>query len=76
MPIDPPDSPTKAPPSPFMGKPAPSRRPLKIAAIAGACVAALVVVTGVVSRAHDTSQTKTWTSAQQIPGRQHDQPVR
>jgi RND family efflux transporter MFP subunit len=67
MPIDTPDSATKAPPSPFMQKPAASRKPLKIAAIAGVGVTALIVVTGVVSRAHDTSQTKTWTSAQQIP---------
>jgi RND family efflux transporter MFP subunit len=36
-------------------------------AIAGVCIAALVVVTGVLSRAHETTQTKNWTTAQAIP---------
>jgi RND family efflux transporter MFP subunit len=46
---------------------APSARRLKIVAIAGVCIAALVVVTGVLSRAHETTQTKNWTTAQAIP---------
>jgi RND family efflux transporter MFP subunit len=40
---------------------------LKIAAVAAVCIAAIVVVTGVLGRAHETSQTKNWTMAQEIP---------
>jgi RND family efflux transporter MFP subunit len=44
-----------------------SRRGLKLAGVAGVCLAALVVVTGLLSRSHDTAQNKAWTSAQAIP---------
>ena len=45
----------------------PPRRGLKAVAIGAVCVAALVVVTGILSRSHQTAQSKTWTSAQEIP---------
>ena len=45
----------------------PSRRSLRIAAAAIAGVAAIVVIAGLVSRAHDSSQLKSWTTAQSIP---------
>jgi RND family efflux transporter MFP subunit len=56
-------------PSPGRSRVAPHRshRGLALAGIALACVAGLVVVTGLISRAHDTSKTKTWTSAQAVP---------
>ena len=62
-----------SPSSPGTGRPtsAPparrSHRGLLIAGVAAVCLAAIVVVTGLRSRAHDTSQTKTWTSAEAIP---------
>ena len=45
----------------------PSRRTLTIAAIVAACIAGLIVVTGIISRLHDTARLKSWTSAQAIP---------
>jgi multidrug efflux system membrane fusion protein len=45
----------------------PSRRTLTIAAIVAACIAAFIVVTGIISRAHDTAKLKSWTSAEAIP---------
>jgi multidrug efflux system membrane fusion protein len=53
--------------APLNPRPGPSSKRLRIVAIAGVCVAALVVVTGVLSRAHETAQTKNWTTAQEIP---------
>ena len=40
----------------------PSRRVLMISGIAALCVAAVVVVTGLMTRAHETSEGKTWTA--------------
>ncbi|WP_158915636.1 efflux RND transporter periplasmic adaptor subunit [Caulobacter sp. S45] len=68
MPIDVPASsgaPHASPP--YAAKPAPSRRGLKIAAVAGVCIAAVVVITGILGRNHEHAQVKTWTSAQAIP---------
>ena len=45
----------------------PNRRGLRIAAIVALLVAAFVVVTGILSRRHDTAQTTRWTSAEAIP---------
>jgi len=42
-------------------------RRLKIAGVVGLCIAGLVVVVGVVSRANDAGRLKTWTKAQAIP---------
>ncbi|HJU40839.1 MAG TPA: efflux RND transporter periplasmic adaptor subunit [Tahibacter sp.] len=47
--------------------PAASRRGLKIAGIAAAVVAALVVVAGVSSRANGNARLKEWTDAQAVP---------
>jgi RND family efflux transporter MFP subunit len=44
-----------------------SHRGLALAGVALACIAGLVVVTGLLSRAHDTSKTKTWTTTQAVP---------
>ncbi|MGC1303303.1 MAG: efflux RND transporter periplasmic adaptor subunit [Caulobacteraceae bacterium] len=44
-----------------------SRRGLKIAGVVGVCLAAFVVVTGVLDRGHDIQKVKGWTSAQAIP---------
>jgi len=44
----------------------PERKGLKVVAIGVACLAGVVVVTGVLSRAHKTAQTKNWTTAQEI----------
>ena len=70
MPIDSPGPATDAghPSSaPSSQRPAISTKRLRVVAIAGVCIAALVVVTGVLSRMHDTSQTKSWTTAQEVP---------
>lgn len=45
----------------------PSRRTLIIAAAIAGIVGLLVVVTGLISRANQTHQTKTWTTTQAIP---------
>jgi len=45
----------------------PSRRRLLVAGVAGAALAILVVVAGLISRAHDASSTRRWTSAQDVP---------
>jgi RND family efflux transporter MFP subunit len=45
----------------------PARKGLKAVAIGAVCVAGLVVVTGILSRSHQSAQTKNWTSAQAIP---------
>jgi multidrug efflux system membrane fusion protein len=45
----------------------PSRRTLLIAAGVAGCIAVVVVAAGLLGRAHDASQIKTWTSAQAIP---------
>jgi RND family efflux transporter MFP subunit len=44
-----------------------SHRGLKIAAVVGVCLAAFVVVSGVLHRGAHENQVKTWTSAQAIP---------
>jgi membrane fusion protein, multidrug efflux system len=53
------------------GAPAPAprgrHRGLVIAAVIAAGLAAVVVVTGILSRSHQTAQTKSWTDAQAIP---------
>ena len=58
MPTDPPMA---------FGARRPSRRTLTIAAVVAACIAALIVVTGIISRVQDTSKLKSWTSGQAIP---------
>ena len=45
----------------------PSTRKLKIAGVAALCVAGLVVVAGVATRAAETSQLKSWTKSEAIP---------
>jgi RND family efflux transporter MFP subunit len=40
---------------------------LKIAAVAGVCILGFVVVTGIMSRSHQSVQVKTWTNAQATP---------
>ena len=45
----------------------PPRRGLLIAGVAALAVAGLVVVTGIASRMHQTSEVKGWTDAQSIP---------
>ncbi len=47
-------------------KPA-SNRGLLIAGVAAACVAVVVVITGVAGRMHQTAEVKTWTRVQSIP---------
>src|SRR3569623_2676947 len=44
-----------------------STRRLKLAGLAGACVAALVVVAGLVTRVHADQDMKAWTREQSIP---------
>ena len=44
-----------------------STRRLKLAGMAGACVAALVVVVGLVTRVHADQDMKAWTREQSIP---------
>ena len=44
-----------------------SRRGLTIAGVAAVVLAAVVVVSGVLSRSHHTAQTRTWTDAQAAP---------
>ena len=59
--------------APAPGSSAPPRAPqrshrgLVITAIVAACLALVVVVAGVLSRAHQGSQLKTWTSAEEVP---------
>ncbi len=60
-----PGAPHGAPP--YADKRSSSHRGLKIAGVVGVCLAALVVVTGVLDRHHDNARNKTWTSAQAIP---------
>jgi multidrug efflux system membrane fusion protein len=45
----------------------PSTRTLKIAGVVALCIAGLVVVAGVATRAADTGQLKSWTRAEAIP---------
>jgi len=45
----------------------PSRRALTIAAVVAGGVAAIIVVTGIISRVHDTASLKSWTSTEAIP---------
>jgi len=62
--------PVETAPAPGLGNasaPKPSRRGLKAVAIGAAGLAALVVVAGLLSRSHQTAQTRNWTSAQEVP---------
>jgi RND family efflux transporter MFP subunit len=59
--------PTEPTTMPAGGARRPSRRALTIAAIVAACIAALIVVTGIISRAHDTANLKSWTASEAIP---------
>ena len=45
----------------------PSRRVLMVSGLVALCVAAVVVVTGLVTRAHEASEVKTWTATAAIP---------
>ena len=57
------DAPASRPP----GTPAPRRRGLALAGLIALIIAAGVVVTGIVNRSHQTSETRGWTRAQAIP---------
>ncbi len=63
MPIETSAQPTRA----SSGQSGVNRRGLKYAAIGAVCLAALIVVTGVLSRSYKAAETKNWTSAQEIP---------
>ena len=59
--------PTDAAAAPPPPRRPPSRRGLLIAAVIALAVAAFVVVSGLLSRAHESRETQAWTSAQAIP---------